>query len=89
MLMARRGKKRGLGLEAEYWRLLESGVGTVEACKRLGISRNRLAVSVDTLAPEPLSLRPMAHLGSRRLVDRVRHRYHNRRAPFDLGRTTG
>lgn len=37
--MARRGKKRRLELEAEYWRLLESGVGTVEACKQLGIGR--------------------------------------------------
>ncbi|MFH8387996.1 IS30 family transposase [Kitasatospora sp. NPDC018058] len=37
--MARRGPKRRLDLEAEYWRLLQSGVGTVEACKQLGIGR--------------------------------------------------
>lgn len=37
--MARRGRKRRLELEAEYWRLLAAGVGSVEACKRLGIGR--------------------------------------------------
>ncbi|WP_420716600.1 IS30 family transposase [Streptomyces sp. H27-H1] len=37
--MARRGKKRRLDLEAEYWRLLASGMGTVEACRQLGIGR--------------------------------------------------
>jgi IS30 family transposase len=37
--MARRGRKRQLELETEYWRLLASGVGTVEACKALGIGR--------------------------------------------------
>lgn len=39
VLMARRGRKRRLDVEAEYWRLLQSGVGTVEACKQLGIGR--------------------------------------------------
>jgi transposase len=37
--MARRGRKRRLELEAEYWRLLAAGVGGVEACRRLGIGR--------------------------------------------------
>ncbi|MER5200758.1 IS30 family transposase [Streptomyces sp. NPDC002755] len=37
--MARRGRKRRLELEAEYWRLLAAGVGSVEACRRLGIGR--------------------------------------------------
>ncbi|MGE7440126.1 IS30 family transposase [Kitasatospora sp. NPDC001175] len=37
--MARRGRKRRLDLESEYWRLLQSGVGTVEACRELGIGR--------------------------------------------------
>ncbi|WP_457921048.1 IS30 family transposase [Streptomyces justiciae] len=37
--MARRGRKRRLELEAEYWRLLASGVGSVEACRQLGIGR--------------------------------------------------
>ncbi|MGW4824214.1 transposase [Streptomyces sp. NPDC004227] len=37
--MARRARKRRLELEAEYWRLLAAGVGTVEACKQLGIGR--------------------------------------------------
>ncbi|MFB7733595.1 transposase [Streptomyces sp. NPDC056112] len=37
--MARRGRRRRLELEAAYWRLLAAGVGTVEACKQLGIGR--------------------------------------------------
>ena len=39
VLMGIRGRKRRLDLEAEYWRLLQSGVGTVEACKLVGIGR--------------------------------------------------
>jgi IS30 family transposase len=35
----RRGRKRQLDLETEYWKLLQSGVGTVAACKLLGIGR--------------------------------------------------
>ena len=37
--MARRGKKRQLEVESRYWQLLQSGVGTVEACRRVGITR--------------------------------------------------
>lgn len=37
--MARRGKKRQLEVEARYWQLLASGIGTVEACRRVGITR--------------------------------------------------
>ncbi|WP_369009069.1 helix-turn-helix domain-containing protein [Streptomyces sp. RP5T] len=37
--MARRGHKHRLELEAESWRLLAVGVGSVEACRRLGIGR--------------------------------------------------
>ena len=37
--MGRRGRKRQLDLESEYWKLLQSGVGTVAACKLLGIGR--------------------------------------------------
>jgi hypothetical protein len=33
--MARRGKKRRLGLEDEYWKLIADGVGTVMACQQL------------------------------------------------------
>ncbi|MFF2255129.1 IS30 family transposase [Streptomyces sp. NPDC058142] len=36
---ARRGRKRRLELEAEYWRLLAAGMGSVEACRQLGIGR--------------------------------------------------
>ena len=37
--MARRGPKRRLEVETEYWRLIMSGVGTVEACELVGIGR--------------------------------------------------
>jgi transposase, IS30 family len=37
--MGRRGRKRQLGLESEYWRLLHSGVGTAQACRAVGIGR--------------------------------------------------
>ncbi|MEV6742297.1 helix-turn-helix domain-containing protein [Streptomyces sp. NPDC051104] len=37
--MARRRRKRRLELEAEYWRLLVAGVGSVEACRQLEIGR--------------------------------------------------
>src|SRR4051794_25584244 len=39
MRVGRRGRKRQLDLETEYWKLLQSGVGTVAACKLLGIGR--------------------------------------------------
>jgi IS30 family transposase len=37
--MMRRGPKRKLDVESEYWRLLLSGVGTVAACRIVGITR--------------------------------------------------
>jgi hypothetical protein len=37
--VGRRGRKRQLDLESEDWKLLQSGVGTVAACKLLGIGR--------------------------------------------------
>src|SRR3954464_5553020 len=39
MRVGRRGRKRQLDLKSEYWKLLQSGVGTVAACKLLGIGR--------------------------------------------------
>jgi hypothetical protein len=39
VLMARRGRKRRLAIESEYWRLVLSGVGTVEACRLTGVGR--------------------------------------------------
>ena len=38
--MVRRGRKRRLAVEDEYWRLIGSGMGTVEACRRVGIGRH-------------------------------------------------
>lgn len=37
--MGRRGRTRQLDVETRYWTLLASGVGTVEACRRFGITR--------------------------------------------------
>ena len=37
--MARRGRKRRLVLEDEYWKLILDGVSTVEACRQIGIGR--------------------------------------------------
>ena len=37
--MGRRGRKRQLDVETRYWRLLAAGVGTVEACRQVGITR--------------------------------------------------
>lgn len=37
--MGRRGRKRQLGVEDEYWRLILGGIGTVEACRRVGVGR--------------------------------------------------
>ena len=37
--MARRGRKRQLDAESLYWQLILSGLGTVAACKEVGIGR--------------------------------------------------
>jgi IS30 family transposase len=37
--LARRGRKRQLAVEDEYWKLVLAGVGTVEACRQVGIGR--------------------------------------------------
>ncbi|MCX2729407.1 IS30 family transposase [Saccharopolyspora sp. NFXS83] len=37
--MTRRGRKLRLDLESEYWLLLAAGVGTVEACRIVGVGR--------------------------------------------------
>jgi IS30 family transposase len=39
MQMGRRGRKRQLEIEDAYWGLILGGVGTVEACRRVGIGR--------------------------------------------------
>jgi transposase, IS30 family len=55
--MARRGRKRQLDVEAQYWALLTNGIGTVEACQTLGIARKtgyRWRAETGGLAPERL-----------------------------------
>ncbi|MFF0991263.1 IS30 family transposase [Kocuria nitroreducens] len=54
MEMGIRGRKRRLVLEDEYWALILSGVGTVEACQMVGIGRKtgyRWRAELGGLAP--------------------------------------
>jgi hypothetical protein len=37
--MARRGRKRVLDREVRFWELLSAGVGPVEACRQVSVSR--------------------------------------------------
>ena len=37
--MGRRGRKRQLAVEDEYWKLILEEIGTVEACQQVGIGR--------------------------------------------------
>jgi hypothetical protein len=37
--MARRGRKIDIDREIRYWELLSQGIGTVEACRLVGVSR--------------------------------------------------
>lgn len=37
--MGRRGRKREVWIEDEYWRLILGGVSTVQACRRIGVVR--------------------------------------------------
>ncbi len=39
MDVGRRGRKRQLVVEDEYWQLILAGVGKVEACRQVGIAR--------------------------------------------------
>jgi len=42
--MGRTGRKRRVDLEDEYWQLILAGIGTVEACRRVGM--DGLAISI-------------------------------------------
>lgn len=39
MKLGRRGRRRQLAIEDEYWQLILNGVGTFEARRRVGITR--------------------------------------------------
>jgi hypothetical protein len=75
--MARRGRKRQLDVEAQYWALLANGIGTVEACQTLGIGRKtgyRWRAETGGLAPERLpeggcSSRFLSRLDRQRIAD--------------------
>ena len=56
--MGRRGRKRQLEVEARYWQLLQSGMGTVKACRQVGITRKtgyRWRAEVGGLVPVRLA----------------------------------
>lgn len=38
-MMGKRGRERDLDREVPYWELIASGIGTVEACRRVGVTR--------------------------------------------------
>ena len=62
--MARRGKKRQLEVEARYWQLLASGIGTVAACRQVGITRKtgyRWRAEVGGLTPVRLHEQVRSH----------------------------
>jgi IS30 family transposase len=44
--MGRRGRKRQLEIEAEYWQLLKAGVGTVAACRLVETARTSRYLSL-------------------------------------------
>ena len=50
MEMGRPGRKRRLVLEDEYWKLMAAGVGTGEACRRLGICRTTVTTGAPSAA---------------------------------------
>jgi len=37
--MGHQGRKQQLEVVARHWQLLQSGIGTVEACRQVGITR--------------------------------------------------
>jgi hypothetical protein len=49
--MARRGRKRRLDAESRYWQMILSGVGTVEACREVGIGRKTAPVAAVCAVP--------------------------------------
>jgi len=56
--VGRRGRKRQLEVESRYWQLLQSGVGTVQACRQVGITRKtgyRWRAEVGGLVPVRLA----------------------------------
>jgi transposase, IS30 family len=56
--VGRRGRKRQLEVEARYWQLLQSGMGTVNACRKVGITRKtgyRWRAEVGGLVPVRLA----------------------------------
>ncbi|MFF6005198.1 helix-turn-helix domain-containing protein [Prauserella flavalba] len=64
VLMGRRGRKRRLEIESEYWQLLAAGVGTVEACRQLGIGRKTgYRWRAENGGLPPLTLPERAHSG--------------------------
>ena len=80
--MGTRGRKRRLDLEGEYWRLLSAGMGTVEACKEIGVGRKTgfrwrqenggptsVSASARTSIPDGISRISSAN-GSRALAER-------------------
>jgi hypothetical protein len=76
--MGRRGPKRQLDVEARYWELLAAGVGTVEACRAVGITRKtgyRWRAERGGLAPLELGETARSNRIEDRLNTRPRKRF--------------
>jgi len=74
--MGRRGRKRRITLETEYWGLLSGGMGTVEACRKVGVGRNtgfrwrreNGAIAPTRLAEDQHSGRYLSHFERQRIA---------------------
>jgi IS30 family transposase len=92
--MGRRGRKRRLEVEDRYWELVLAGVGTVEACRQLGIGRKtgyRWRAEQGGLPPlrraeEHRHGRYLTHLERRRIASLCQHGLGVREIARRLGR---
>src|SRR6478609_215121 len=92
--MTRRGRKRRLVLEDEYWKLILGGVPTVEACRQIGIGRKtgyRWRAEAGGLPParvaeETRSSRYLTLLERQRIATLREHRHGIREIARRIGR---
>ena len=87
--MARRGRKRRLAIESKYWRLVLSGVGTVEACRLTGVGRKtgyRWRAENGGVPPTPRSSRYLSLLERQHIATLYRQGLGVREIARELGR---
>lgn len=72
--MAARGRKRNLTREIRYWDLLSQGIGTIEACRLVRVSRKtryRWRAEMGAYWPRTLPPRPAATCPGLNVNDRL------------------